>query len=815
MRKLLCLVTAMLFLAPLAFAQQHGTISGTVLAEVNNDTVPVPFGHIMAYPVNGEHPQAMAWTDSSGHYTLTVPFGQYQVKAEAMHFVPEWYDNVEHRSDAAVVPVTPESSPTGIDFLLSGELPPPPPPDQGTISGTVLGTQDSVNVPLRFAHVMAYPINGDHPSGAAMTDSLGQYTLHVAYGDYQIRAEAMHFVPLWYNNVPERSQATTVTVAEGNNPTGIDFLLSHEAPPPPPPGQGTISGTVLGTQDSVHVPLRFAHVFAYPLNGNWPMGMAWTDSQGQYTLHVIFGDYQIRAEAMHFVPLWYNNVPERSQATTVTVSDGNNPTGIDFLLSHQAPPPPPPPPTTGISGTVTDAATNLPIAGAMVSAIDVNNHWLHFMARTLENGTYIMATRPGEYVVQAIARGYVAQDYPTHVAVTEGTIVPGIDFALAAINYGSIAGMVTDSLGAPVIYARVEARSLSGRFAQCARTDSTGAYLIGNVAPGTYRVRAHARGFFPGIYPDSVVVADGQNVTGIDIVLRSALPPFDGMISGNVIDDSTDAPIDNAVVIALAMDPMHRPHSRMCRFAFTDSTGAFSFQNLPVIEFKLFAAARGYIGEFYDNVVRYDEATPVTPNADGINFALAPRPAGMRFLAGMISLPGEDQLGGGIAYAAQSGEIVDVVGIDFDGAYVFDDLEPGAYDISAISLDSQGQTDQPVELTFNDVSDADIVLSPTSVDDNTTVLPTVSSLSQNYPNPFNAQTMISFDLAKPGRVELAVYNIVGQKIVTLIDGEYAAGGHSIIWNGFDSRGTAVSSGIYYYRLKTDDKSETMKMTLLK
>jgi len=102
------------------------------------------------------------------------------------------------------------------------------------------------------------------------------------------------------------------------------------------------------------------------------------------------------------------------------------------------------------------------------------------------------------------------------------------------------------------------------------------------------------------------------------------------------------------------------------------------------------------------------------------------------------------------------------------------------------------------------------VVSPTSVDDGNVTLPQAMSLSQNYPNPFNGRTVISFHIVNPGNVELSVYNVVGQKVATLADGYYQAGDYSVNWDG-----NATSSGIYYYRLKTSDKTETMKMTLLK
>jgi hypothetical protein len=89
-------------------------------------------------------------------------------------------------------------------------------------------------------------------------------------------------------------------------------------------------------------------------------------------------------------------------------------------------------------------------------------------------------------------------------------------------------------------------------------------------------------------------------------------------------------------------------------------------------------------------------------------------------------------------------------------------------------------------------------------------LPSAVSISNNYPNPFNAETVISFDLPEAGQVSLEVYNLMGQKIATLIDGNMPAGQHSVTWDA-----SQYSSGVYFYRLAAGEKVFTRRMTLLK
>ncbi len=88
-------------------------------------------------------------------------------------------------------------------------------------------------------------------------------------------------------------------------------------------------------------------------------------------------------------------------------------------------------------------------------------------------------------------------------------------------------------------------------------------------------------------------------------------------------------------------------------------------------------------------------------------------------------------------------------------------------------------------------------------------------LHQNAPNPFKQLTTINYQLAKPGLVNLKVYNIAGQLVKTLVSGQVSAGLHTIKWDGRDNQGNKVSSGAYVYRLQAGNKDMTKKLVILK
>ncbi len=89
------------------------------------------------------------------------------------------------------------------------------------------------------------------------------------------------------------------------------------------------------------------------------------------------------------------------------------------------------------------------------------------------------------------------------------------------------------------------------------------------------------------------------------------------------------------------------------------------------------------------------------------------------------------------------------------------------------------------------------------------------AVEQNYPNPFGLQTVISYHLCKPGDAHVRIFNLAGRHVRTLVSGRGAAGTHRVTWDGRNDVGVAVSSGVYFYRLETEEGSHARKITLLR
>ena len=111
-------------------------------------------------------------------------------------------------------------------------------------------------------------------------------------------------------------------------------------------------------------------------------------------------------------------------------------------------------------------------------------------------------------------------------------------------------------------------------------------------------------------------------------------------------------------------------------------------------------------------------------------------------------------------------------------------------------------------LSLQDISD--FYELGTAIENNRSELPDNTVLHQNYPNPFNPSTSISYELSESGFVSLKVYDLLGREVATLVDGKVNAGNHQVMLEA-----SGLSSGVYFYRLKTNNFSFTKRMILMK
>ncbi|MFQ5864388.1 MAG: carboxypeptidase regulatory-like domain-containing protein [bacterium] len=396
-----------------------------------------------------------------------------------------------------------------------------------------------------------------------------------------------------------------------------------------PPATGAIAGTI--TNDSNDLPIQDAHVKAVRLGRIHWVKHSTSDEQGNYLIgELIPGIYVLCANAEGFVGEFYDDTRNYLEATLLTV-DNDTLTNKDFALSEGG----------KITGTVFTDVDSLPLAHAHVVAIlRINERFAHHVLTNNDGSYQIASLPPGDYVVRANAPGYKGEYYDdaerlfdAELLRIDGTeTIENIDFGLAMAS--AILGVVTNAVDdSPIAGARIRiwlSNVVAAHlFHRETRTNENGEY-IAQVRPGRYIVHASAEGFNGEFFDDvrelslatPVEVFPDSHTTGIDFDLVPR-----GSISGTVVDQSTEEPIEGAVVEAFRENIVLDVASHIAGFrAKTDSLGKYIIENLPSGKYLVRAIAEGYLPEFFKEAPTKREATIVTvfdsTEVDTIDFTL-------------------------------------------------------------------------------------------------------------------------------------------------------------------------------------------------
>jgi hypothetical protein len=162
-----------------------------------------------------------------------------------------------------------------------------------------------------------------------------------------------------------------------------------------------------------------------------------------------------------------------------------------------------------------------------------------------------------------------------------------------------------------------------------------------------------------------------------------------------------------------------------------------------------------------------------------------------------------------LGVSLRHGEIMPGEDLDINAILDATMLEPGIHTNNIVIFGYDINHELP---TINVPVTLDVM---TDVEENMVLLPESYSMEQNYPNPFNAKTEIRYALPVDSKVRLEVYNVLGQKVITLVDEEQKAGYHSLIWDGTNESEQVVSSGLYLYKLVANEDTFLKKMIMLK
>ncbi len=395
---------------------EGGSISGHIYQ--SDGVTPVVGAEVFVRPSKYYRDQGFwAKTDADGSYTVeNLSLGGYRVTAQAEGYVEliKYYKNSYGWNSASDVVVTPPDGTSGIDINLDRA---------GSISGFVYASDGITPIPNFVAAVSDTTgrlefFGTSNSNGSYMVTGIppGTYTVDISWN---IHADT----PSWYVG---ESYDGTVVVSAGNNTPNIDFTLDEG---------GWITGHVF--DEETGEPLEGIDLFECPPDGDcvtvsWPR----TSYDGSYRFVVRPGEYLVRTgrESRHllghkYVPKWYDNAYDVSDATLVSVTLHHETSGIDLYLAKSG----------SISGYVYDEG-GAPIGDVSVYAF--SDAYPGNGANTLFDGSYrIEGLLSGNYVVQVTMSGYVSEYYDdvidpglaTQVTVIAPDDTPGIDFTLSSV----------------------------------------------------------------------------------------------------------------------------------------------------------------------------------------------------------------------------------------------------------------------------------------------------------------------------------------------------------------------------------------------
>jgi len=553
----------------------------------------------------------------------------------------------------------------------------------------------------------------------------------------------------------------------------------------------------------------------------------WMTREGKFMDHKV----ELGMKYSYYVVAKYHNQPDIfSDTVEVLVSEVNNV-------------------TAKASGNIFDETTLAPLGRARVEFIPTSMMFgPPSFAISDSAGNFKLKLKPGEYFIFAGAEGYLPEFFDNVIMMQQATKVnfkngDSLSFAFGLKkfvlpNIFSIAGNVKDVSGNPqkALITAVTTNRKPNHMPEpqghsfTVRTDDAGNFkiyakendtLVLFITPFNHALQKQ---FYNGKTTfetaDRIVV--NQNITGVDVTLAAKVVYANG-ISGTVNDSATASPL-KAKVYAYQKRMNNRNGSR--NFVLTDSlTGSYSLANLEPGTYYLLAAARGYRPSFF----KYDgTSTHNWRNADSvvvtdagivtdINFKLNRiDTTGSAIVYGYIHDGNGNNVEGAVATLInENGVVVNATISDLDGSFVMEGLSSGSYQLTSSMVDYSASSQSNVTLeSANNYVSADIVVTSDAVtgveSSNNNAVVSSYSIDQNYPNPFNPTTVISYQLPANGLVTIKVYNVIGKEIATLVNEYQQSGKYSKTFSANE-----LTSGVYFYTIKSGSFSATKKMILLK
>ena len=717
----------------------------------------------------------------------------------------------------------------------------------GNVQGTISDLSD--NAPIHPAYITLIPLyyfQAESPLPpevliySAINNTDGSYILeNIPAGDYFMICSAQ--VYKW-----QRIEVVSVTDQE----TTIDFSLEKLDPSI----NNLVSGTIYEYPTRAKV-LPLVNVYLTNSNPNMErpdiLYHCLSDGFGHYQFYDIFtGLSTLELSKPGYQPL----------IDSLEVSSDTWLTDQDYWMEPISLPQ-----FGRITGMVYFDKLNTPVAGALISFLpkytDGTITDVLYQTRTDRYGNYKMLLPEGEYIVSCQYCGpevwYFYQEYyddahtmtdASPVTVKTGEIVTDIDFGIpypAVASNITFKGIVTDREGNALVNALVTVyhHDLTVRDYDTVEngyqtwTDDQGNYSL-EINLYWFTIPTPVLGFIVSASKDdhqtefyqekkTAYEADvlwafsDTTFTDIDFTLN---PQNETHAISGTISSESGGTIFQAFVIGV------NASSSEVVFTVSNNDGSYFLNGLQQGYYYLLFVAGGYIPEFYDNALTWEEATPVWVEGvvTDINAVLTPLavfsgdPNGI-FSGRVCDQNGNPLAGAMVTMQLRNGPLTGYAMSDHDGMFQIPWENSGEYQITISKVNYSScsawitvNAQQPpsdsliftLQKTFTNLPDRDH-------GNGENELPAAYRLYRNYPNPFNPITNIQFDLPEKKNISLMIYDILGHPVRELLNSVLPAGTYTYTWDGTDQHGHSVSSGVYFYVLQTPVERHVGKMVLQK
>lgn len=812
------LALTVLLMLGFVFGLSANSISGTIVNETDQ-AVGNAYVQLMRLAPNGPNGEMLyrtTHTDPAGLYSFNdIQEGNYHVSAIAPQYIRSYY--VSPEGEILVVEVDADDQEViGIDIQLIPQNGPPPPHDQTGVTGRVLNSSNQPIPHVRVGIVNTVDLNTPLPNLTSLTNMNGFYLLHdVLPGQYQSCVLNQNLQPVAYSAV--------FTIVEDVMLEDIDIVFD----PPPPPELGSISGNVIGydhhdnMMDDVRLVTPDAPQTVLPgLIGH----VGWS---GFYMIHNIpVGSYMACLVDEDDVPVAYSAlVTVIADEMIENVDIVTDSTYVGYSLSGSL--------QDAQGQPITQGVVELRSAQNDLPPNNPNHHHMHLTVHPDSLGNYSFANvQAGEYIVSLWTPMSPVVFYPStldiELAVPVAVVdqnVSGINITVPAVQNWTISGYVLDAdTAAPLAGIKVKTDRMGFHHFPMhdhmfhdefhALTDANGFYSF--TAPeGNYTLAAVDTTHFYRIQffdhanmPFQATVLElNQDYNNINFDLIPRQDSLHCSISGSITENGE--PVTYPVmVVAVSSDEDWED-------SIVSENGSYSINHMRPGDYYIMAYSLYSPPVYYNNVLTPEDASLIAVNGPvtGIDFALVSTDAdGPSNLNGVITDNSNNALSNVIVMLANAqNEIVGFARTDASGAYSIANVPTDSYTVVVSRI---GYTSVTQDIYLEGSSNLNVTINQTTANDDQVVPVVVASLS-NYPNPFNPHTTISLSLTKDSPVTVKVYNVKGQCIRTLLQGDVKAGNQELVWNGTDQQGRAVTSGIYIVRMEGNGFSQSLKMTLMK